>query len=890
MTIRNLDRLFRPKSVAVIGASAQPGKLGHAVFQALRKSRFQGALYAVNPKAGMIEGEPILPSLADLPAAPDLAVIATPPATVPALVAELGAMGCKAGIVLSAGFGEGADGRGLSYRAELLAAAKPHLFRIIGPNCVGVMVPDLGLNASFVRTPPQPGRLALVAQSGAIAAAVLDWAAPRGIGFSHVVTLGDMADVDFGDMLDYLSADEGTRAILLYVEGVTQPRKFMSAARRAARLKPVIAVKGGRQAESAKVAASHTGALAGAATVYDAVFTRAGILHVDDLDDLFASAELLALTAPVQGDRLAIVTNGGGLGVLAADRLLAEHGRLATLSQGTRAQLDKVLPPTWSRGNPVDIIGDATPERYRQAVAAMLADPENDGVLVLHCPTSACDPRAAAKVVTDLAGSYPAKPLLTAWTGEASVGEARADLAHAHIATFPTPRGAVVGFMQLVRYRKLQDMLLEAPPFHDAIKPVAVQEARAIISQLTEERWLPADAVKRLLRLYDITTNRSAVAPTPADAKRIATSWRCRVALKVNSPDIVHKSDVNGVVLDVDPIVVEIEAQQMLDLVRRHRPSARIEGILVEEMVKRPDAHEVFIGVTSDVTFGPVIAFGQGGIGIEVINDKSFGLPPLNMSLAASMIAETRVGRLLAGYRNRPPANTAAIARALVSLSQLVADHPTITEIDLNPLLVDAAGLIAVDARIKVDPGRPESRLIISPYPRECERTLTKPLGPPLYVRPLQPQDAPLIEEFVRRLSPEDRRFRFFAALHGLDHKSAARLCQLDYDRELALIVTPTQGGKDILGVARFHADPDNMEAEFAIAVRSDQQKQGIGYALLSTLSEIAAARGIKRLWGAVLADNARMLGLAKALGMQVSASTGSNTVRVVRDLTRSLS
>jgi len=886
MTIRNLDRLFRPKSVAVIGASTQPGKLGHMVFQALRQSRFQGALYAVNPKAGMIDGEPVLPSLAALPAAPDLAVIVTPAPTVAAIVAQLGAMGCKAGIVLSAGFGEGQDGQGLSYRTELLAAAKPHLFRIIGPNCVGVMVPDIGLNASFVRTPAQPGRLALVAQSGAVAATVLDWAAPRGIGFSHVVTLGDMADVDFGDMLDYLCDDKDTRAVLLYVEGITHPRKFMSAARRAARLKPVIAVKGGRQAESAKVATSHTGALAGADAVYDAVFKRAGILRVDDLDDLFASAELLSSAALVTGDRLAIVTNGGGLGVLAADRLIAEHGRLAALSPAGLAQLNQVLPATWSRGNPVDIIGDATPERYRRAVEVVLNDPENDGVLVLHCPTSACDPRAAAKVVADLAGSQPAKPLLTAWTGEASVGDARADLARARIATFSTPRDAVTGFMQLVRYRRLQDVLMEVPPSHDSVQSVVVQEARTIVSQLTEKRWLSVDAVKRLLRLYGIPTNRSTVALTPTDAKRIAVSWRCRVALKVHSPDIVHKSDVDGVVLDVDPMGVEIEAQHMLDAVRRHAPDACIEGILVEEMVKRPDAREVFIGMTSDVTFGPVLAFGQGGTGIEVINDKSFGLPPLNMNLAASMIAETRVGRLLAGYRNRPAANTAAIARALISLSQLVTDHPTITDVDLNPLLVDANGLIAVDARIKVDPAAPDSRMIISPYPRELERTLTRPTGPPLHVRPLQPHDTPLIEEFVRRLSPEDRRFRFFAALRGLDHKAAARLCQLDYDRELALIATLTPGGRDIVGVARFYADPDNTQAEFAIAVRSDVQRQGIGYSLLSCLSEVAANRGIKSLWGAVLADNPRMVGLASALGMQVAMD--GDTVRVVRDLTAS--
>lgn len=885
MTIRNLDRLFRPKSVVVIGASIQVGTLGHTVFTALVRGGFQGTLYAVNPKGGVIDGHEVYLSLAGLPAAPDLAVIVTPPSTVAVLVSELGALGCKAGVVLSAGFGESQGGAGPRYRAEMLAAARPHLFRIVGPNCLGVMVPALGLNASFARTPASPGKIALVAQSGAIASALLDWARPRAIGFSHIVTLGDMADVDFGDMLDYLSADPGTHAILLYVEGLTNPRKFMSAARRAARMKPVLAVKGGRQAESAKVATSHTGALAGADAVYDAVFARAGILRVDDLDDLFAGAELLASATLVRGDRLAIVTNGGGLGVLAADRLLAEGGRLAALSPATQAQLDRVLPPTWSHANPVDIIGDATESRYRDAVAAVLSDRENDAVLVMHCPTMACDPTAVATAVTEVARTAPSKPILTAWSGEESVGAARVNFARAHIATFATPREAVNGFMQLVRYRELQDMLLEVPPPSEAVQSSAVQEARAIVSQFSDERWLPATVVKQLLALYNFPINRTVLAPCPADAQAIAQSWGCRVALKVSSPDIVHKSDVHGVVLDVDPMQVESEAALMLQAVFDRAPNARIDGVLVEEMIKRPGAHELFVGMTSDPTFGPVLAFGHGGTGIEVIDDKAFGLPPLNLRLAGAMISATRVGRLLNGYRNMPPADTAALMRALVGLSQLVTDHPQISEVDINPLLVDAAGLIAVDARIKIKPDVTGNRLIISPYPRHLERTLTRRDHTSFHVRPLQPQDAPLIETFVAGLTPDDSRFRFFIPLHGLDHRVAAGLCQLDYDRELALIATSTRGGTEVLAVARFHADPDNIEAEFAIAVRSDQQGQGTGFELMSYLIRVASERGLKTLWGTVLAENVKMLGLARALGMRVVSSAEDNTVRVRCDL-----
>lgn len=884
MTVRNLDRLFAPKSIAVIGASRDAGTLGNIVFGTAARSGFRGPVYAVNPKGGVIHGHTVHASLADLPGPPDLAVIVTPSHTVPAIVADLGARGCKAGVILSAGFGEGGDRVGLRYRDELLAAARPHLFRIVGPNCLGVMVPAIGLNASFARTPPAPGRLALVAQSGAIASALLDWASPRGIGFSHVITVGDMVDVDFGDLLDYLSADKSTQAILLYIEGLTSSRKFMSAARRAARLKPVLAIKGGRQAETAQVAASHTGALAGSDAVYGAVLNRAGILRVDDLDDLFAGAELLAMAPHVVGDRLAIVTNGGGLGVLAADRLLAQYGRLAALSPAVRTQLNESLPATWSHGNPVDIIGDATAERYRSAMLPVLADTGNDAVLVLHCPTSAADPRAVAKVITELGGGE--KPVLAAWTGEASVADARKDLIRARIPTFETPGQAVNAFMQLVRFRKLQDILLEAPAPIEDVGTQAVQEVRAILSQIDEEKWLRADAARRVLTLYGIPTNRAAMTLTPADAQRSAREWGCSVALKVGSPDIVHKSDVGGVVLNVDPARVEEAAVRMLEAVRRKVPHARIEGILVEEMATRPGAYELFIGVTTDPVFGPVLAFGHGGTGIEVIDDKAFGLPPLNLKLATAMIAETRVGGLLGGYRNRPAADTGAIARALVNLSQLVADHPQIVDLDINPILVDENGLIAVDVRIKIKPDTSDSRLCICPYPRHLERLISRPGRRPFHVRPARPQDTPHIEAFARKLAPEDMRFRFFSPLHELDHRFAIRLCQLDYDREIALIATADPKGVEVMAAAHLHADPDNTEAEFAVAVRSDLQDQGLGFGLMTYLKEIACARGIGRLWGLVLADNAKMLSLAKALNMRCEASSEGGTVRVVWDLT----
>jgi acetyltransferase len=855
------------------------------VYQNLATGGFSGPLYAVNPKGGVLSGWPIFPSIAALPETPDLAVIVTPPDSVPDVVGQLGQRGCRAGIVITAGFGEGGAVEGARRRDALLTAAQPHLFRIIGPNCLGVMVPSIGLNASFARTGALPGKLALVAQSGAIASALLDWARPRGLGFSHVVTVGDMCDVDFGDMLDYLGADDSTQAILLYVEALTNARKFMSAARRTARLKPVLVLKGGRQAEGAKVATSHTGALAGSDAIYDAVFARAGILRVDDLDDLFLSAECLALIKAPTGGRLGIVTNGGGLGVLAADHLLAGHGQLAQLSPGTLTGLSAALPPTWSHANPVDIIGDADAHRYAEATKAVLADSGVDAVVVMLCPTSAADPDTIADAIADVARHSSQKPLLAAWTGETSVQQARRILEAAGIATFATPREAVSGFLQGVRYRKLQDLLLETPPRVEDIKPHVVQDTQALIDQVVEEAWLPATEVKHILNLYGIPCNRTAVASSAADAQRLAQSWGGRVVLKINSPDIVHKSDVGGVLLDVDPDGVERETLRMIEAVRKQRPEARLNGVIVEEMIKRPSAHEVFIGMTTDPTFGPVLAVGHGGTGIEVINDKAFGLPPLNLTLARAMIESTRMGKLLAGYRNCPPANITSLATALVNLSQLVADHPGIVDLDINPLLVDADGIIAVDARIKVSPGAAANRMIISPYPRHLACTLTRPERPPFHVRPVAPQDAPLIEEFVRCLSRDDRRSRFFVSLRKLDHSTAARLSQLDYDREMALIATPTATSRDAMAIARFHSDPDNMEAEFAVAVRTDLKAQGVGYALMRYLIDVASARGIQRLWGMILDDNVAMLALAQALGMRLEHSKIDNTVRAYIDL-----
>ena len=713
MTIRNLDFIFKPRSVAVIGAGTDPQNVGHLILSNIRAGGFPGAVYPVNPHGGVIEGLASYRTIADLPAAPDLAIIATPPDTVAQVVADLGARGCRAGVVITAGFGEGGQVEGAARRAAVLNAARPHNFRIIGPNCFGVAAPHARLNASFSRTQPPAGALALIAQSGAVAAAMIDWAQARGVGFSHIVTLGDMIDVDFGDLLNYVAADPATQGVLLYIEGVTNPRKFMAAARAAAGTKPVFAVKSGRNAASARVTASHTGALAGSDAIYDTALARAGILRVDDLDNLYGVASLVAAGVAAAGDRLGVITNGGGLGALAADRLISRGGRLADLSPETLRKLDDVLPPTWSRGNPVDLIGDAGPAKYQAALAAMSANSGADAVLVMHCPTAVADPDAIAMVVAAQAGA--GLPLMTAWIGDASVAGARAQFARTGIATFATPRAAVDAFMDMARYRRLQDTLGAPSPPAAKTAPEVLHAASAIVGRVTSTAWLGAKDVRELLSLYQVPMGRAAEAATPAAVAAIAADWACPIALKIRSPDVLHKSDVGGVALAVAPEAAAQAAVEMLARIKAKVPHAVIEGFLVEEMVVRPQAQELLLGMVRDPTFGPVIAFGHGGTAVEVINDRSFGLPPLDPQRAGAMITATRVSRLLAGYRNRPPADLAAIAGALVNLSRLVGDHPQIAELDINPLLADDQGIVALDARIKIDPAQRDSVLVVAP-------------------------------------------------------------------------------------------------------------------------------------------------------------------------------
>ncbi|WP_428267300.1 GNAT family N-acetyltransferase [Haliangium sp.] len=927
MSIRNLRYLFRPRSIAVIGAGKRAGSVGAALARNLFGAGFDGPIMPVNPKHAAIEGVLTYPDVASLPQTPDLAVIATPPATVPELIDQLGRRGTRAAIVLTAGFSEGAEGgegAGPERERAMLAAARPHLVRIVGPNCLGVMAPALGLNASFAHLTARPGGIAFVTQSGAIVTAMLDWAAVRGVGFSALVSLGDMADVDVGDMLDYLADDPATTAILLYVEAVTEARKFMSAARAAARTKPVIVVKAGRSGEGARAAASHTGALAGTDGVYDAVFRRAGMLRVHTLEELYDAAEILATPRLPRGDRLAIITNGGGIGVLATDALIAGGGHLAELPPATVAELDAVLPETWSRHNPVDIIGDASAERYAAALDVLLACPAVDAVLVLYCPTAVTAPVEVAQTVIDTYGRRRAPALLTSWVGAGTAAEARRLFADHHIPSHETPEQAVRAFLHMIGYRRSQEALIETPPSQPDQPGPAMADARAVIeaglaqpgpaapdtatdaapdaatdatdaaTDATDATgapapgWLDEAAVHQLLGAYGIPVAPTRVVADEDEAAAATAELAPPWVLKLRSPDVVHKSDVGGVVLGLaSPQAVRDAAAAMRARLAAARPEARLAGFTVATMIRRRHAFELFLGVTEDPQFGPVIAFGHGGTAVEIIDDKALGLPPLNLHLARELMARTRISRLLGGYRDRPGVDLDAVAMVLVKLSQLVIDHPEVAELDINPLLADADGVVALDARVRLQPASApgSARLAIRPYPSELEERVPVPDREPLLLRPIRPEDEPALQAAFARLTPEEIRLRFFIPLKTLSHVTAARFTQIDYDREMALVLCEpgVPGEAEIYGVVSLAADPDGERGEYAILVRGDVTGMGFGPMLMRRIIDYGRARGLREIFGDVLRDNKTMLKLCRVLGFhQHEAPDDPGLVRVV--------
>ncbi len=892
----NLDALLRPQSVALIGASNRDRAVGAVIARNLFTGGFQGPVLPVNPRSQAIRSTLAYARVEDLPFAPDLAVICTPPDTVPGLIADLGARGTRAAVVITAGFSELGEA-GAALERRMLEAARPYGLRILGPNCVGLMVPGIGLNASFAHLHPKSGGLGFIAQSGAVITSVVDWAAARKIGFSHLISVGDKADVDFGDLLDYMTADTRTKAILLYVEAIRDARKFMSAARAASRIKPVVVIKSGRHAASAQAAASHTGALAGADSVYLAAFRRAGMLRVFTIEEMFNAVETLAHWPSVKGDRLAIVSNGGGIGVIATDALMDEGGALAALSDSTIGDLNTVLPPTWSKANPVDIIGDADAERYGKAMTAVLKDKAVDALLVLNCPTAVADGEEAARAVAAVARKSRV-PVFTSWLGGESATRARAQLTAAQVPTYDTPGQAVRALMHVVRYQRNQALLMEVPPPSQEIAAEDRAGARALVQQVlaSGRDWLSESEAKDVLRAYGIPAVPTEVARGVEEAVHLAETMGYPVAVKILSPDITHKSDVGGVALDLeDAKHVRDAVTAMFARVKRVSPQARIEGVTVQPMVRRPRAIELIAGVVDDPTFGPAILFGRGGTAVEVIDDKALALPPLNRALALDTIRRTRVFRRLEGYRDRAPADLEAVARVLINLAEIAADLPEVAELDINPLYADEDGVLALDARIRVarPRGQGTQRFAIMPYPRHLEGSITVRDGSTLHLRPIRPQDAASLNAMIARCDPHDIRMRFFTALKSLPSALAARLTQIDYDREMAFVALDPSTAHlecpDVVGVVRLMSQPNLRKAEYAVIVRSDMKGKGLGFILMQLIITYAKQMGIQTLIGEVLAENKAMLLMCEELGFVKRVDEEDNAVmRVSLDLTQS--
>ncbi len=890
MSTYRLDSIFRPRAVAVVGSQSRPRSVGRAVVENLLASGFSGPIGLVNKHPSPMDGVATVRHLHELPWTPDLVVIATPAATVPQLAAEAAEKGAAAVVVLTAAMGSGPG----SPAAQLEALTREKGLRVLGPNCLGVIAPHARLNASLASRFPKAGDLALISQSGAISGGLVEWSMSQPVGFSAVVSLGDALDVDFADLLDYFATDSRTRAILLYVEAIRDARKFMSAARAAARTKPVVVVKSGHggSPQVTPAGSTHTQNLARPNAVYGAAFRRAGLLRVRSLHELFAAARTLGQVRPFQGRRLAILTNGGGVGALSVDHLYEQGGSLATLSETTRDALDRILPVGWSRTNPVDLLTDIDADRYAATIDALLADPGNDALLAVNVPTVLSSSSEAAHAVTRVLSQRPGhgtrKPVFTVWLGNDPQAEAVLDAAQ--VPRYPNESDAVAGFMHLVRHREVQAALMETPPSLPEDFSPDVALARTLVDSALDagQTWLDPLATTQLLAAYGIPMAPLWRADDADDAARIAAPLLAEgatVAVKILSPDIPHKSDVDGVRLNLaNANAVREAAAGILQRARERRPEARIEGVLVQPTVLRPKARELIAGIADDPVFGPVIAFGRGGTAVEVINDQAVALPPLDLRLAHELIARTRVSRVLKAYRDVPAADERAVALVLVKLAQLAADIPEIQQLDINPLLADREGVVAVDARIAVargralHKGRGHPRFAIFPYPKEWERTIELADGQPALVRPVRPEDDAMFREFFTHVTDEDLRLRFFQSVRHFSHEFIARLTQLDYARSIALVAIHPRT-HEMLGAVRLHADANYEKGEYGILVRSDLKGHGIGWKLMQIMIEYTRWLGLKVIEGQVLRENRTMLAMCESLGFTVKLDPDDPTL-----------
>ena len=881
-----LTPLFEPRSVAIIGASEREMSLGNVLVRNMLDAGFKGKLFAVNPKHEEVLGVPCYKSVEDIPQRLDLAVITTKADRVPAIVDACGRAGTKSVVVLPSGFSD-AGPRGRMLEKNTVENARRHRIRLLGPNCLGILRPELGLNASFAHGSATKGSIGLISQSGALCAAILDWARPNNVGFSSVVSLGTSVDIDFGEVLEYMVSDARTESIFLYVEGIKDARRFVSALRAAARVKPVLLIKVGRHPAGSQAALMHSGATVGEDAVFDAALRRAGVIRLHNMGQLFAAANALFSHFRPRGNRLAIITNGGGPGVMAADRAADLRIPQATLSNATITKLNEFLPQNWSHTNPVDIIGDADPERYGKTLETVLADEGVDGVLTILTPQAMARPTEVAQKIIDIERAVD-KPIFTCWMGEEQVREGRKLFEAAGIPTFRTTEPAVELFGHISAYYRNQKLLVQTPSsLSSDLNPPSVESARLVIETALSERRKNLNEMesKALLAAFRIPIAQTVVARSATEAMVLAEELGLPVAMKIDSPSITHKADTGGVRLNLNGLAaVRAAYQEILDDVKRKRPDAVINGVAIEPMVIKPYGRELMVGAFRDPVFGPVITFGEGGAHVEIQKDRAVALPPLNSYLAQDMIKSTRVSTLLGEYRNMPPINMESLEFVLLRISEMVCELPWIREMDINPLIVDENGAVAVDARIVVDNIAPTAdrydHMAIHPYPSHLITKVSMPEGE-ITIRPIKPEDAELEVDFVRKLSPETKFLRFMNTMRELPPAMVARLTQIDYDREMAFVATIEENDAEVeIGVARYAVNPDGESCEFAIVVAEDWQHRGLARRLMGVLIETARNRGLHSMAGIFLSNNDRMLKFVQSLGFVLSNDPEDNTIK----------
>lgn len=879
-----LKRIFEPRTVAVIGASNNEGSVGYALIRNMIGSGFKGTVYPINFKHKSIYGVRSYAKLSDTRDEIDLAVIATPASTVPDLVKECGEYGVGGVVIISAGFMEAGEG-GHQLTETILGYARKYNIRIIGPNCLGFIKPSIKLNASFANKMALPGKIAFISQSGALCTAILDWSVEKNVGFSYFVSIGSMIDVGFHDLIDYFGNDPKTSSIVIYMESLTYTRKFMSAARAFARTKPIIVLKAGKSAAGAKVALSHTGTLAGNDIAFEAAFQRAGIISVNTIEELFNAAQALAMQPRPKGNRLAIVTNAGGPGVLATDQLISLGGELAKLSKETYDELNKSLPAVWSHGNPVDVLGDATALRYKEATEAVLKDKGVDGVLVILTPQSMTKADEIGREIV-LLGNKNTKPILASWMGQKDVDEGCEILEEGGIPVFRIPENAVNTFMSMYNYTRNIQALYETPSSIPQIfNPDTIKNHVLIKAIMDEKRYvLTEDEAKEVLTNYHIPIAKHKVAASETEVSGICADIGFPVVMKIASPDITHKTDTGGVILNIKNEDAAIEAYNaILISAKQAKPDANIVGVLIEEMVSKK--YELIIGSKKDPIFGPVIVFGMGGVAVEVFKDLNVGLPPLNMALAQRIIEDTKIYKLLKGYRGMKGADIEAIKYLLYKFAYLVMDFPQIKEIDINPYVVDDTGGLVLDAKIVLDENvdadniKTYSHLVVSPYPRELITEWKTSDDTDVLIRPIKPEDEEMERELFRRISKQTEYFRFFGFIGEVTHEMLTRYTQIDYDREIALVAIVEEDDKEgIAGVVRLVSDSNNEAAEFAILVADHWQGKGLGNKFMNLIMEIAKERNIKKIYASVLNANTIMLHMFRKRGFTIKLEDGSSS------------